>query len=129
MRNIASRVMLVGLACALAACTTGYRNGQQCKQKMIATYPTADVPLSVEATKIAHRGSRVVVEGSYKSVSRTLVTTQIKGGQTNTVKVATINVPAAVECTFQEDTMTSFRWLTPLKFAWVYEPVAETEHE
>jgi hypothetical protein len=129
MRTIASRAMLAGLACVLAACGTGYRNGQTCKQKMIATYPTVDVPLSVDATKIAHRGARVVVEGSFKDVSRTLVTTQVKGGQTNTVKTATIDIPAAVECTFTDETMTSFRWLTPLKFAWVYEPVAEAEPE
>jgi hypothetical protein len=40
-----------------------------------------------------------------------------------------VKLPAAVECTFQGETLDTFRWLAPEKFARVYDPVPEGGQE
>lgn len=90
---------------------------------MIATYPSSEPPLSFDRTKIAYRGSRVVVEATYKSVVKSLVKNRSKQGEPTTVMATSVTLPAAVECTFRGETLDSFRWLAPEKFARVYDPI------
>jgi len=99
------------LACT-AGCTTAYRNGQECKAKMVETYPASKPKLSYDPPRIAYEGTRVVVEGSYtKKIPPTGVTP---------IKTTSQTVPAAVECTFAGGTLKTFQWLTPADLAEKY---------
>lgn len=125
-------VAFVPLALVLgstAGCTTAYTNASLCKQKMIATYPESEPELSFDRTKMAIHGSRIVVEATYQNVVKTLVVTKEKNVETRTVKATRTAAPAAVECTFEGATLTSFRWLAPQKFAWVYDPQPPADDE
>jgi hypothetical protein len=99
------------LACT-AGCTTPYRNGQVCKAKMIETYPDTQPRLSYELPRVAYEGTRVVVEGSYtKKIPPTGVTP---------IKTTSMQVQAAVECTFEGSNLKTFQWLTPADLAAKY---------
>ena len=62
--------MLIAIAASLvvgvSGCTTAFQNARQCKQQMVATYPQSGPALSFERTAVANRGSRVVVEATYR---------------------------------------------------------------
>jgi hypothetical protein len=95
-----------------AGCTTPYRNGQECKAKMVDTYPATLPKLTYEIPRVAYQGTRVVVEGSYiKKIPPTGVTP---------IKATSTPVQAAVECTFDGDTLKTFQWLTPADLAAKY---------
>jgi len=99
------------LACT-AGCTTAYRNGQECKAKMVGTYPASKPKLSYDPPRVAYEGTRVVVEGSY--------TKKIPPAGVTPIKTTSLTVPAAVECTFAGDTLKTFQWLTPADLAEKY---------
>jgi hypothetical protein len=95
-----------------SGCTTGYQNGQQCKAKMVETYPVSEPKLDYELPRVSYRNTRVVVEGSYtKKIPPTGVTL---------IKTTSTTVAAAVECTFSGTTLQTFQWLTPAKLAEKY---------
>ena len=71
-----------------AGCTTPYRNGQECKAKMIETYPASQPRLSYEIPRVSYQGTRVVVEGSY--------TKEIPPAGVTPIKTTSIQVQAAV---------------------------------
>lgn len=128
-----TRLPIVALCALLLAitsgCTSAYKNAGVCKQKMIATYPDSEPPLSFDRTGVAHKGSRVVVEATYAATVKSLETKPVKNGEIKTVKATRVKLPAAVECTFQGETLDTFRWLAPEKFARVYDPVPEGGQE
>ncbi|CAN7143694.1 hypothetical protein LJR029_000011 [Caballeronia sp. LjRoot29] len=97
-----------------AGCTTPYRNGQECKAKMVETYPDSKPKLTYEIPRVAYQGARVVVEGSY--------TKQIPPVGVTPIKVTSTQVQAAVECTFEGDQIKTFQWLTPADLAEKYPP-------
>jgi hypothetical protein len=109
--RLPTRSMLIAIAASLvvgvSGCTTAFQNAQQCKQQMVATYPQSGPALSFERTAVANRGSRVVVEATYR-VPNT-------APQTTIVKPRTAPAPAAVECVFDGERMTGFQWLAPPK--------------
>ncbi|KQR90119.1 hypothetical protein ASG35_02600 [Burkholderia sp. Leaf177] len=99
------------LACS-AGCTTAYQNAQQCKAKMVETYPATSPKLDYEIPRVSYRATRVVVEGTYI----------VKGAPAGVTPIKTTKfpVPAAVECTFVGDQMRTFQWLTPATLAAKY---------
>ncbi|OTP69869.1 hypothetical protein [Caballeronia sordidicola] len=99
------------LACT-AGCTTGYQNAQQCKAKMVETYPASSPKLDYEIPRVSYRGTRVVVEGTY--------ILRIAPAGATPIKTTKTPVSAAVECTFDGDQMRTFQWLTPATLAAKY---------
>ncbi|WP_158936633.1 hypothetical protein [Burkholderia sp. S171] len=95
-----------------AGCTTAYRNGQECKAKMVETYPATLPKLTYEIPRVAYQSTRVVVEGSY--------TKKIPPAGVTLIKPTTTTVEAAVECTFEGDKLKTFQWLTPATLAEKY---------
>jgi hypothetical protein len=95
-----------------AGCTTGYRNAQECKAKMVETYPASKPKLSYEIPRVSYHGTRVVVEGSY--------TIKIPPVGVTPIKTTTWPVAAAVECTFSGSTLETFQWLAPAELAEKY---------
>ena len=95
-----------------AGCTTPYRNGQECKAKMVETYPATQPKLSYEIPRVSYQGTRVVVEGSYiKKIPPVGVTP---------IKITSVPIQAAVECTFEDGKLKTFQWLTPADLAAKY---------
>ncbi len=77
---------------------------------MVATYP-ADAPaLTYSIPKSAYRGTRVVVQATYKRKLDTPYGSAL-------FKVYSVDDPAAVQCTFVADQIESFAWLAPKKMA------------
>jgi hypothetical protein len=105
-------VAAVAVLTCTAGCTTGYRNGQECKAKMVETYPASKPKLSYEIPRVSYRGTRVVVEGGY--------TIKIPPTGVTPIKTTTWPVTAAVECTFSGSTLQTFQWLTPADLAEKY---------
>jgi hypothetical protein len=99
------------LACT-AGCTTAYQNAQQCKAKMVETYPASSPKLDYEIPRVSYRGTRVVVEGTY--------IVKIAPAGATPIKTTQSPVPAAVECTFDDNKMRTFQWLTPATLAAKY---------
>ncbi|MDR5731579.1 MULTISPECIES: hypothetical protein [Caballeronia] len=103
--NTRSRLLLllsIPLA-LLAGCTSYYRNIDACKDRMRADYPdAASAPLKLTGSSAAMHGSRVVVHGTIETPPKPPAT-----------KAA--DTPAAAECTFSDDTLTTFQWLAPAK--------------
>jgi hypothetical protein len=100
MNNRFFLVLAVPLA-LLAGCTSYYRNVEACKDKVRADYPdAASAPLKLTGSGASYHGSRVVVRG--------VIPTDPKPPATKKV-----DVPAAAECTFSENTPTGFQWLAP----------------
>ncbi|AME24316.1 MULTISPECIES: hypothetical protein [Burkholderiaceae] len=99
------------LACT-AGCTTGYQNAQQCKAKMVETYPASSPKLDYEIPRVSYRGTRVVVEGTY--------ILRVAPAGATPIKTTKTPVPAAVECTFDGDQMRTFQWLAPATLAAKY---------
>ena len=95
-----------------AGCTTPYRNGQECKAKMVETYPASQPRLSYEIPRVSYQGTRVVVEGSY--------TKKIPPAGVTPIKTTTAQIQAAVECTFEDGKLKTFQWLTPADLAEKY---------
>jgi hypothetical protein len=95
-----------------AGCTTPYRNGQECKAKMVETYPASKPKLTYEIPRVGYQGTRVVVEGSYIK--------KIPPAGVTPIKTTSMQVQAAVECTFEGDTLKTFQWLTPADLAEKY---------
>lgn len=119
--------LLVSTVACVTGCTTAYRNGQSCKDKMIATYPASEPRLSYEVPRVAYKGSRVVIGATYPDRQDQLIAPTEKKGSVATLKTTSIRSPAAVECTFDGDTLLTFRWLTPAKFAAVYDDAKPAE--
>ena len=115
--------LLVSTVACVTGCTTAYRNGQLCKDKLIATYPVSEPILSYEVPRVSYQGARVVAGGTFPVQVTELVPPTGKPGSVATLKVITVRTDAAVECTFDGTTMQTFRWLTPAKFAAVYDEV------
>ncbi len=107
-------VAAVAVLTCTAGCTTAYRNGQECKAKMVETYPASKPKLSYEIPRVSYHGTRVVVEGSY--------TIKIPPTGVTLIKTTTWPVSAAVECTFSGSTLQTFQWLTPADLAEKYPP-------
>jgi hypothetical protein len=82
-------------------CTTAYKNAAFCKDKMLADYPDAATsPLRITESKEAIGGARVVVRGEITSAPTPQATKGVIGS-------------AAMECTFNGDTLSGFQWLSP----------------
>jgi len=103
-------LMLAALIVILSGCSTAYRNGQACKQKMVETYPADQPTLSYSIPRTSHRGTRVVVEATSKAKYPAPI------GNTP-LKVRTYDAPAAVECTFDDEKLMTFQWLVPATFS------------
>ncbi|WNC90978.1 hypothetical protein RI103_06400 [Paraburkholderia sp. FT54] len=107
MKTIIIRAVLLASVVGLSACGVGYRNGKQCEARMLETYPTQEPAITVKRTAVSHNGIRVVVEATYevelKAKPKTLLTTK------------TYSESAAVECVFDNETMTGFKWVSPKK--------------
>ncbi|WP_244813697.1 hypothetical protein [Caballeronia sp. Lep1P3] len=113
-----SPVLLLLLLCA--GCTVGYKNADLCKQRMIATYPNTAPKLTYDQAKTANRGVRVVVQATYK------IPVGNSSAEKTLVKRKTSEGAAAVECTFDGETMKTFAWLTPPDMATRY-PLTSAE--
>jgi hypothetical protein len=88
-------LMLVG------GCTTAYKNAAFCKDQMRADYPdAASAPLRITESKAAYGGTRVLVRGETTSAPKPPATKKVIGS-------------AAMECTFNGDTLSSSQWLSP----------------
>jgi hypothetical protein len=84
-----------------AGCTTAYKNAAFCKGKMLADYPdAASAPLRITESKAAIGGARVIVRGETTSAPKPPATKSVVGS-------------AAMECTFNGDTLASSQWLSP----------------
>jgi hypothetical protein len=95
----------MSVACA-SGCTTSYRNAQLCKQKMVATYPASQPVLTYSIPHASYGGARVVVEATHKvALPQPIGVTPLK--------IKSVDAAAAVECTFDGETLKSFAWLAP----------------
>ena len=119
--------LLVSTVACVTGCTTAYRNGQLCKNKMIDSYPSTEPELSVDVPRVAYKGARVVAGGTFKESTDSLVAKVGKKETTFTVETREVATDAAVECTFDGDKLETFRWLTPAKFSAVYDDVKPDE--
>jgi hypothetical protein len=97
--------MAMSVVCA-SGCTTAYRNAQLCKQKMVATYPANQPALTYSVPHASLGGTRVVVEATH-----TVVLPKPVG--ITPLKIKSVEAAAAVECTFDGETLKSFAWLAP----------------
>jgi hypothetical protein len=87
----------------LGGCTSYYRNVETCKEKVRADYPdAASAPLKITGSGASYHGSRVIVRGEIPSAPKPPATKPVP-------------TPAAAECTFNEQTLTGFSWLTPAR--------------
>lgn len=112
-----TRTRLLLLLCLpltlVSGCTSYYVNVEACKTRMHAEYPDdGSAPLKVTGSGAAYHGSRVVVRGT--------IPTQPKPPATKIV-----DVPAAAECTFSDQTLTNFQWLAPARL--VKKPLPEDD--
>jgi hypothetical protein len=121
MKTIIARAMLLACAFGLSACGIGYRNGKQCEARMLETYPTQFPAITLQRTAVSHKGIRVVVEATYQVPA--------KPPKLDTLLKPKIDrEAAAVECIFDGETMTGFKWVSPKKM--VPKPdTAETEDQ
>lgn len=128
MSNRAATICILLTAGIAASGCTAYSNGQLCKQKMADTYPSSDPKLSFSVPRTDHDGTHVVAEATYQetAMSWTKVPSADNPGEISNV---TKPIPAAVECTFEGKTLTTFRWLVPEKFAAVYQDVPDINGE
>jgi hypothetical protein len=106
MNAAAMFVGITGAILLLSGCTTAYQNAQACKQKMVATYPSNLPELDYQIPRTAIHGTRVVVEATYPYRLPTPI------GATP-IKITQVDMPAAVQCEFRGNTMTTFAWLAP----------------
>lgn len=107
MKPITTRT--VGLALilvTLTGCTTAYKNGQICKQKMVETYPGNFPKLSYSIPRSTLHARKILVEATYP------YTLPVPYGNTP-IKTKVVDAPVAVLCTFEGETMTSFAYLAP----------------
>lgn len=111
-----TRATLIVTVFSLSACGVGYRNGKQCEAKMLETYPTQEPAITIQHTASSYKGIRVIVEATYQ------VAPKVK--QQTLLTVKTIPAPAAVECTFDVETMTGFKWVSPEKMVTKPDPAA-----
>ncbi|WP_454824721.1 hypothetical protein [Paraburkholderia xenovorans] len=107
MKTTITRVILLSALCGLCACGVSYRNGKQCEAKMLETYPTQEPAITIQRRAVSHNGIRVVVEATYQVPAKPQLNTLL------TVK--TVPAPAAVECVFDGESMSSFKWISPVK--------------
>jgi hypothetical protein len=115
--NLRSRLLLsLTLPLALmAGCTSYYRNVETCKAHVRAEYPdAASAPLKITGSGASYHGSRVVVRGEYASDPKPPATKPVK-------------TPAAAECTFSDETLTGFQWLSPARLAQKTQPASSDE--
>jgi hypothetical protein len=113
--NIRSCLLLsLTLPLALVAgCTSYYRNVETCKAQVRADYPdAASAPLKITGSGASYHGSRVVVRGEFPTAPKPPA-----------IKI--VQTPAAAECTFSEETLTGFQWLTPARLAQKTQPAAD----
>ncbi|WP_233862997.1 hypothetical protein [Paraburkholderia adhaesiva] len=127
---------LMAAAALLAGCAAQYRNTGACEQEMRRRLVDASQgELSVTNRAVAHRGSRVVVEGHLDkapdAAKATTTATEAAAAAAVKLKPATPaeavaqklgikkpeRTPAAAECTFDEAALKSFRWLAPAALA------------
>ncbi|WP_155524217.1 hypothetical protein [Burkholderia sp. PAMC 28687] len=94
------------LLISLSGCTTTYKNGQTCKQKMVETYPSDLPKLSYSLPRSGINGRRVVVEGTYPFRLPTPLGVTM-------IKLKEVDLSAAVQCEFDGEKMTTFAWLSP----------------
>jgi hypothetical protein len=88
-------LMLVG------GCTTAYKNAELCRAKVQADYPdAASAPLKITEARAAYEGSRVVVRGETTAAPKPPAKKKVVGS-------------AAAECTFDGDSLSGFKWLSP----------------
>ncbi len=114
MKIRAAVIVSIALSALCASgCTTAYRNAQLCKQKMVATYPAGQPVLTYSIPHASYGGARVVVEATHKMVLP-------KPVGVTPLKIKSVDAAAAVECTFDGETLKSFAWLAPPTLALRY---------
>jgi hypothetical protein len=86
---------------------------------MVETYPASKPKLSYEIPRVSYQGTRVVVEGSYIK--------QIPPVGVTPIKLTSVPIAAAVECTFEGDQIKTFQWLTPADLAEKYPLKSSTD--
>lgn len=132
------------IATALSAgCAAVYTNTSACEQTMrqSASDLSAADTLRISHAGTAIHGSRVVVEGTLEhpqtaseaAVAKPPNTSIIEAGLLAPVMAAFAKtqpkktaVPAAVECTYDANGQTAFRWLAPARLVKATSPAEET---
>jgi len=132
------------LAAALSAgCAAVYTNAGTCEQAMRQSVSelSPNDTLKVNHAGTAIHGSRVVVEGTLEHPQTASEAAVAKPPNTNIIEAGLLApimaaftrsrpqktvVPAAVECTYDADRQTAFRWLAPARLVQLSEPHVET---
>jgi hypothetical protein len=120
--------LLLAATSVFSGCAV-YKNAGLCKQRMVATYPSSSPALTYDLPKASTGGAHVVAEATYKE---TLVYLKKKPNDPSDPGVlveSEMTMPAAVECIFDGETMSTFRWLVPEKYAAVYKDVPDINGE
>ncbi|SAK88442.1 hypothetical protein AWB76_06332 [Caballeronia temeraria] len=102
-------ILLMSISSALVSGCAGYKNAEQCEQKMADLYPSDLPKYKRERSSFSHEGQRVVSRGSYE------VPLPKEALAPTLLKVRTRPQPVAMECTFAGEQMTSYQWLAPKK--------------
>jgi hypothetical protein len=134
------------VAAALSAgCAAVYKNTSACEQMMrqSASEVTAADTLSISHAGAGINGSRVVVEGTLAHPQTASEATAARPPNTNIIEAGLLApvaaaiqkskppktvAPAAVECTFDANGLSAFRWLSPPRLAKPATASGEEEH-
>lgn len=126
--RVGTMCLAIGIGVLMSGCAA-YTNASLCKQKMAATYPATSPKLSYEFPRAGTGGVHAVAEATYKEKIISLKPNPNDSTDPGQVIEQDVSMPAAVECTFDGNTMTTFRWLVPEKFAYVYKDVPDFNGE
>lgn len=111
-----SLLALLLTAPLLAGGCTLYANPSACKAQVrqAAAQAMPQDTLSISHVGVGIDGSRVVVEGAFKTTAAQ-ANAPVAGESHRTAKP--VPKPAAAECTFDGDKLKAFRWLAPPELA------------
>ena len=116
--SLSSAALLAIAPLVFGGCTL-YSNPSACKAQMreaVASAASAGT-LSISHVGVGIGGSRVVVEGTLKSAAPAADASDAASAASAAGEGKPIIRPAAVECMFDGDKLTSLRWLAPPELA------------
>ena len=111
----------------LAGGCTLYANPSACEAQMrqAAAEALPRDTLSISHVGVGINGSRVVVEGAFKTASAQAKDSSVAGASHGAAKP--VPKPTAAECTFSGDKLTALRWLAPPELADPSSPDSTTD--
>src|ERR1700712_3825621 len=97
--RLAAVILILATSSVVSGCAA-YKNASLCKQQMVATYPSTSAELKYAIPKASTGGGHAVAEATYKERVVSLVKKPRDVDAPGEVVEKYIDMPAAVECTF-----------------------------